>query len=317
MPKSKHAPALFELIDQKQKAPSSGRLEVPRWWKRGQQSPVDKPEQSKDEPSEPVPVPPESPVESAPEPPVAEPETAPVPKPVVFSSPQAVTILPDRPVTTVLGSLNGAAPVTDKIVTVERGRLHLSLNYVNIAVAAFVLLLVIVVSIQIGSMFAGKPDLVPLPERVEVTGSPELDEALGHVPYQAAVDVGHSPSPIAGQDTRRLPESAARPAAPSPAGDIVGRRVSGRNYVVIEGFQLQHREEAETAREWLARRGVRSTLEQTDRGRLVLISADGFSGRDDARPLLEKIKELGKQYKQEFASKAQYSFHDPFVMKEP
>ncbi len=313
MPKSKHAPALFELIDQKQKAPRTGRLELPRWWKRGQQGQVDKPDEGKVEPTEPAPAAPETPVHAVTEAPSAEPPAAAEVKPTEFHSPAALRTPTSGSAITAEETRDVSSPGSERIVRVDHGRLNFSLNYVNIAVLAFGLLVVVLISILIGSkMGGGATDTPTLPGQMETMGSLELDEAIPGTPRPQTLEVG----PRSDRETRQLPGTAERSITPPAAGGQPGR-VSGRNYVVIEGFQLQHREEAEAAREWLKSQGVLSTLERTDKGRLVLISVDGFSGESSAKPFIDKIKELGKKYKQEFAGKAQYSFHAPYVTREP
>ncbi len=313
MPKSKHAPALFELIDQKQKAPRTGRLELPRWWKRGQQSPPDKPVEGKAEPAEPVQSVPETPVQAATQ--VEQPTAAEV-KPIESCSPTETQVPVSRVGTMGVETKDIFSPGSGKILSVDRGRVNLSLNYVNIAVITFMLIVLVLVSYFIGAMGHRSAELTNLPEPLETTGSPEIDEAIGQPPQPRALSVDSSSPVKAVQETRRSPGAAERSVTPTAALAETGR-VSGRNYVVIESFQLQHRQEAETARDWLKNQGILATLDRTESGRLVLISVDGFSGKDAAEPYCKKIVELGKKYKQEFAGKAQYSFHAPYVFREP
>ncbi|MBN1492282.1 MAG: hypothetical protein JXA69_20380 [Phycisphaerae bacterium] len=297
MAKSKHAPALFEVL-RKQGESRRAVVPIPRWWKNLSQRPRT---------SEPAADSPEPEVE-APPPPAVKPV-----RPAVDDRPAGREI----PVEAAPVPRLGGSP---EIVRFTDGRLELSLNPVWVAVFVGVMILTLICSYELGRRAGAEP--------VSVAGleagpglDPELDVARiregtpdpgvldlagtqrgGQVPVRATVSGSPQPtSPVTPQPTPRVEPTQA------PANAV---RQKGLNYIVVERFHTglpavktmdDARRDAEEAQQWLDRRGLPTLVEEIRNG-YQLVTARGFKYPGE-RELCEKLQDTiigyGRLYSQE------------------
>jgi hypothetical protein len=157
--KSRRAPALFEVIEQKQLQGSSSKLVLPKWWRGNKGAtpnypPVEAPEEKPAEVGKIIKL------------------TPPVTKPVAQQSPSTVapprttpataSVSPDTSVSRPAagnGTTSVQAPTSPgggpPVVRVGGGRLQLSLNPTSVALIVVVVLLAFWVSYRVGTHFAG------------------------------------------------------------------------------------------------------------------------------------------------------------------
>jgi len=297
MSKSKHAPALFELIDSRSTRKGSDKLAVPKWFKR----------------SETQPAPPE---ESTGTDPTSESTAS---APAVRSS-AAGTGAPFHSVARSAEHTTGQADRTP-VFQLENGRLVLSLNPINASIAGGIILLVILSSFLIGqSTGSGGGDIqAPAavddiqqalkkpakPDLLKVGGNPPPDSRSGSTkdqPAQTAGQTQEKPTP--------RPERSAGPPEREP----------GINYVVIESFKQEHKKSAEHVKQWLQENyGLETTLERSgDYWRLVTVLGFDYreAGQKEAcQKFLDDLKALGDTCARELSGKglAVYRLSGPFA----
>jgi len=290
--KSKHAPALFEVIDRSKTAKTSGgKLSIPKWWKSGTTA---KPQAVPDQ------------EESVPEPP-QEYETAP-------SAPPAETL-----------AINGGdSPIdTDDeprpILCFRSGRMVISLNPVSAIVTIGVLVVLMLICYHLGGMSAPSSSGS---DNVATAGSDGLSfEDVVKQPINPSVitkQVKSSGSDGKTGNTKNKPSAEIT----LPAGTTAepGKRIPGLMYVMLESFgekDLDRRNQAEQAMNWLSKeKNIETTLEPQG-NRLALIGTTGYKTRKEAERYRDVIISVGREYKKKFgAAKARYDFHDPFIFTE-
>lgn len=351
MPKSKYAPALFEVINRTEQAKKEGGLSLPKWWK-GRSGAGSTTEKGTDasgvsEAETPAATPPAAEsagptAASSASPPAAAPVSsepaatgpAPAPAPAPASAPAAA----EKPVRVIPAAPRPKAPVTaddgepPPLFRLGEGRLELSLNAVNACVAGGVLLLALFVSYELGK-FRGAPSPAAV-ERTETADTQdELAEILAEPPQRevlgarggarapTAPDRGGAarPAPVTETPAPR-PEQPAAPRAPA-AGEETAWPTVGLNYVILARYAREDVEEARHAQAWLAGRNVATRLRESGNHHL-LMTAEGFDygnrvEQERCLRLRDHIIALGREYRDEFRGQRviRYTFHDPEIRR--
>ncbi|MHC4442318.1 MAG: hypothetical protein ACYTF1_22755 [Planctomycetota bacterium] len=292
MAKSKYAPALFEVIDSGKESTAPGsKLAVPAWMKG------DKPAQA-DEKSEPA-------QEAAVQEPVEETD-----QPASQSAPEATVEAPP------IAIIDEARPM----LRFRHGRLEISLNPVSSLVVAGVVVLLLVVSYQLGSMRGQQ--VTDMPQAgLASPGADSIEEALNQKPN--ANVLGGDPRNLIGSRNAKRDNGRHRTGSlimPKGNGSDItaqtGKRIPGMIYVILESFKAEDYKQAEHAQTWLSdKKNVMTTLEKRGQ-RWALYSTDGFSEKKWATDYRNKVILMGKQYKSEFAGKVAYNFRDPQIITE-
>lgn len=292
MAKSKYAPALYEVINQKKDSTPTGRLKPPKWWKSGKEMPAKKAEAQTSELTTPEPAVPE---------PAAKPQTAaPTPKASVPSIPPE-----DRP----------AHPT---ILRVGSGRLEISLNPVNTIVVVGVLLLALFSSYQIGRGVSNIAAPVAAGNLADNSGD-EIEQALAQMPNAKVLDVGSKRSARdrtaspgrtspAGIAPKQSPAAAEIPAGPQP----------GLNYVILDSYKLDHKPSADYVQRWLERKYGLATMLQKRGKYWQLVCLNGFDyskpgEKEQCLKFCKDIQSLGDECKKELikADLVVYKFARP------
>lgn len=288
MAKSKQSPALYELIA-KQGA-------------RGK-SPFDRP------------LPPNATAKPMQEPdaePEYEPAPAPEPEPEVVAVPEPVAVEPP-PVVVEAAPAPAPAPAHPEPRpqasegSVRAGRFWR--DPVNVAALATLLA---VIAIAAGfarsrgwwgsTATASGPGSIA--EVMQGPAHPEVMKILGVVPEgqrrTAPADSDDADSGKAG----KLSTAAAPANEPKRLVDDVGRTV-GLNYIIIESFKSDARDDAETSLKFLAQNGISATMERSGSG-WIIVSRDGYKFSDPKLDALtRRIIKLGEQY---FKQGGRYKF---------
>lgn len=312
MAKRKQSPALFELINKNQQQDNdTGKLALPKWWKNESAQPAEAEKKT----ASPQPAPPRKEQPKA---------TSPV------SSPSAGTngTGESGPSGSKFSPWGQPADGDGPSLRVQAGKVTISLNALTLAVVAVVLILAIIITFQLGrSTGPDEGDTVvenndvPIEENIDnpdrsVNGVLNLNE-----PNASVLNVDGQPSaakakPMAGMTPDVAPDNNNPP--PSAPAQKANGRIVGHNYVWVETYHKDHRKQAEHAQQWLASKGVFTTLERLkESGRWVLITEKGFEDRDKADAYAQYIQGLGKQYVDKYGPvKVQYHIKEPYVRKE-
>lgn len=304
MAKSKHSPALFELIGQKTSPNADPKLAVPKWFRS--------------EPSKPTP-------EPKPEP-AREPSRTERPALQAASppSPPKPAVVPPRPTSP---APSEGADESRPILQVRSGRLEISLNTVNAAVAAGVALLVIFSSFMIGQG-VGRSSA---PARTPMASAPDdaIETALAQPADSSILDVGSEKATLMG----RLPPhpgiaqvAKESPAAVKPPSSGEGPPPGGwnrsLNYIVIQTFKQADRPAAEFIQRWLSKEYELETRLVSEGRNWVLITASGFDFSDPAERqasdhFITELKSLGDSCARELtrAGLPVYRLNAPFAKR--
>lgn len=304
MARSKHSPALYEVIDRSSAVKKSATLKVPRWWRQDHHGSAEAPgAEDREKPATPS----------------NQGGTVPYLK--------AVTHV-DEPDTSGDGRAGGS------VVRVEGGRVRFSMNMASTAMVVGGVVLAVLASYQLGATIHGNRSATAGGEQA---GS--LDAVLKSPVNPDALEVG--PTPLV---MTHKPSSPSKPVTPSkpavtsktPAGAAPAQqpaagvsknespdkaeRLSGLNYVILETFKATDYEEAVHAQTWLAESQKLATTLERQGDRLQLISAEGFDytkpdGKDRCAKYCERVQALGKLYKKQFGAKARYTFLSPVPKK--
>jgi len=300
--KSKYAPALFEVIDTGKSEKTSGKLALPKWWKSKQDAPqieVEKPESAIDSSEEmPTEVQPSSTLETE----LSEIVTPEQPDPVVSET--SPTAPPDEE----------TSPMERPIITLDSGRLEISLNPVSSFITVCVLVLALVASYQFGKMAAPIESGYESVQTAD-TSTGGLDDVINQRPNADVLNLGsknNSSNQVAGGQNHVRANNKSSEGTSTGTDDDT--RIPGKIYVVIESFKPEHYENAVHAQTWLAEnKNVMTSLEKKG-DRWVLISTKGFDRKKDAEPFVNGIKVLGKEYKQTFGGKVLHDFRGPYTI---
>jgi hypothetical protein len=204
---------------------------------------------------------------------------------------------------------------------IRGGRVELSLSPVSAAIVVGVAFLAVFTSYQLGSGLQPAAPVGPLAG----TGSDQPVDAGERVSRTGTTDA--APPRLSSVKTttpRKVERRRNVPLTKLPALSNLepARRVAGLNYVILESFQVAHRDDAVHAQDWFAQtQGIRTTLEKSGQ-RWLLIGTEGFDygkAGEKARcqRYCETIKALGKAYRREFAGQytIRYFFQSPMVKK--
>lgn len=334
MPKSKYAPALFEVMDSGKDQKSASRLHVPNWWGRGKrEKPADSPESGTPETAAAAPSAPEGaePVTRPHVSPSSSPDAAVSARPAVEPIQAAPAVEepkpPVRPMTAAPeGTEGGDRP---PILRVEEGRVELSLTSINALVGAGILLLLIFVAFQLGQLRTGSDPVAvntgePTPELEELQKGPQQPGVLQPPPPPVESSqgsaTGGSRAVAPGATNSGNPAETPGQATPETSGGQADTRTAGLNYVYVESFKPEHKQYAEHAQAWLRTKNVETLLLRADNGWWQLVSNQGYdSARTGelrrAEEQREAIKSLGREYKQEYGTRVLYNFRDPAIRK--
>ncbi len=297
MSKSKHAPALFELIDSRSTRKGSDKLAVPKWFKRSEAQPAPPPEST------------------APDPASEEAAAA----PAVRSS-AACDGMPPGPAPRTVENTTGQANRAP-IFQFEDGRLLLSLNPINASIAGGIILLVILSSFLIGQSTGSSGRDVQAPAAVD-----DIQHALKQPAKPDLLKVGGNPPPDVRSSSTK--DQSAQTAGqtqekPTPRPERTAgtpEREPGINYVVIESFKQEHKKSAEHVRQWLQENyGLETTMERSgDYWRLVTVLGFDYreAGQKEAcQKFLNDLKALGDTCARELSGKglAVYRLSGPFA----
>ncbi len=283
MPKSKRAPALFELIGSRGEGKNANPLAVPKWLKAAPQ-PGSKPSTQR--------------------------EPAPAPRPPAARKSDAGEDVP--------------------AVTVNTGRIQLSLNPTTVIVAAGVLsialLCVYLVGRGIGTKTGGPAQLAGGTERVDTVASALNQPADGQVldlPQHTTPLIGSRSSARTETSSPAMPDrakvekaTAAPAAAAGPARSPAAG--GGPNHIVIERFKAEDRKSAEHVQKWLADSGLETYLTTDANNRIWLVTVEGYDledpeQKDYCNRLVQALKGAGESCRQELLKNSL----TPYLLKGP
>ena len=288
MPKSKRAPALFELIPTRANGKAEDKLALPKWFKTAPAAQ----ERPRAEGVSSARVGAAADASSRSAAPVKEAKASPPAPP--------------------------AKPAPDggdsRAVRIRSGRLELSLNPANAVVVGGVLVLVLVFTYLLGQAAASRSK-----PTIQLAGGPAAVDDVRHTLHQPASGQGVEPirvTPLMGTRSGAAPE--AKPSAGTgevKSDPAAGGRASdgpvgagGPNRIVIESFKAAEEDikAARHVRDWLATHyGLRAELRQFG-DRIWLVTQDGFDleqpGQKEAmHKMIEDLKSLGGACARELA----------------
>ncbi len=276
MSKSKHGPALFEVIRTEPRPADAVRPSLPKWWQDGKPSA----DAVTDAPATDVPVQPSDPGDSTP--------TADRP-----DSPPSATSLTAAP----LFELRG-------------GQARLSFTAISGAVVLFGLLVVLTVTYGLGSRAGRKVGMEEgwnaHEKAMAVAVQDEIDAARARqVNPDVFQGVGRSPITFAPAD------GAAAAAKDDPAEPLVASRrteqtggpiwIKGNTYIAVQHFQ-EARDDALKAQRFLKDNGIETDIvEIGKRGKFSLMTTKGFNTDDPTQKALldqywKRIQQIGQAY---------------------
>ncbi|MBI4717058.1 MAG: hypothetical protein HY763_04580 [Planctomycetes bacterium] len=269
MPKTKHGPALFELLDRKRQD-AARVLRVPRWWSGargarpagGGKAAGESPEAGTDR----------------------------ILKLTPGGSPETPDARGERP---------EHRAEHEPLLEVDGRRIRLSFTSLTAAVAVFLGLMVLVAAYALGSrsgMRAGmQAALLQEPSQAEGVKD-EVQEARSQPPATHLVGTLLDP-PTA---TKSPPAEPAAAASPSRAGNQpIWTR--GLTYILAQEFAGQNVEAADRAQAFLAEHGIASTVVRSRGGAVHLMVTQGFDTKDpkqkeSGEQLLQKLRAVGAKY---------------------
>ncbi len=211
-------------------------------------------------------------------------------------------------------------PGPPPLVAIDEGYIRLALNSRAAGVAAFVLLLAMTVAFAAGQWLGRQSGLADGHKEgrlsVQRAARDQIEQARRSEPVRGLFDgVGESPvrtgpavltakRPVAAKQTVEKTPTAAAPVW-----------IKGYTYVVVQVFRGNAREDAEKAREYLARHGIEAKIMgAADKG-FRLIATKGFDRSDNTQHVLadrfiERIRALGQEY---FKSGGRYELEGYFA----
>jgi len=302
--KSKHSPALFELIDKRANGKGSEKLAVPTWFRPSQSAApgAGAPESATtaDRPQQP----------QAPE--MQGPSPAPVaPEPTGAAGSVASPAELPRP-------MDEHPPM----LRVRSGRIELSLNPVNAAVVAGVLLLILFSSYRLGQIIGDKG--ASNAQALSPGRTDDIQQALLRPPDPGVLNVRNHTTPLMQQrisDRQGRPSAPKAGASPPAAGSSSAGPKAIINYVTVESFSLDHRKSAEYVQKWLAKRALETRLQRSG-NRWQLVTTLGFNvnkadhkvARDQ---LIEDLKSHGPACAEELRRQGlpEYWLKTPFAAR--
>lgn len=304
MPKSKHAPALFELIGNKGDKKAADKLALPKWLKTTPQ--------------------PEQPTPSQALGPSIQPESQAAPPPSLRQETpdNAGRMTPIKAFALTFGSGNpvdsAPPPASDEpepIARVRSGRIQLSLNPTNAVLICGGLIIALFCFYLVGRGFATR-NADPVQVAGGGTAADDLQAALGRPANGQVLEPPRNGTPLMALPPAVRPESGQpsdKPTAPkaaAPASVIPDSSApsGGPNRIVIESFKVEHQKSAEHVRQWLLDNyGLKTELKPAG-DRIWLVTAEGLDlekpGQKEYRDkLIADLKSLGESCARELAGK--------------
>lgn len=283
MAKGKQSPALFEVVHGKKHFDKSATvLRTPNWWFKGRhRGPI-------------------APVMDAGDPPAftdeADPTLRGLPSPTADRQPELRTdpapadyeSAVDEPAAFVMPRPRRRNSAFHVAVDRDRQELFLRVRYTAAIVAGFALVVVIALA-YIGGRHIGRgPATALATQSSEEIGSGPVEKGVLDVrtrsgavaavaaprPDTGAGGVSAQPAPLRPNQATVVPYAAAPapgrqegPSTPTKPPDYEnGRRIVGKQYVVIQAYPPDNRKEADEARDFLLKNNVSCTVEKTLRG---------------------------------------------------
>ena len=285
MPKSKRAPALFELINTRTNGKTS-KLAIPKWFKTTSSAPQP---------------------EEAPSPEPDEPSAPAAPAPVAAPPPAHPAAAATRPASPPSPTGQDSTPSHSPVLKIRGTRLELSLNLANVVIATGALVLVVLGSYLIGQGIGAKSKPGKDLQLADSTATDDVRRALDQPDNVKVLEPPSRNAKLMGsRTTAEPPQSPAATAAPSAQSPESPAASRGPNRIVVESFKLEHQKSAEHVRDWLASNyGLRTELQHAGDS-VWLVTLDGFDlnkpgDKEALAKRVEDIKSLGGACARELA----------------
>jgi hypothetical protein len=343
MAKSKHSPALFEVVHGKKRFDRSASvLRTPNWWfkgrHRGPAAPAVEPAERPAFADENDPTLRGIPSPSAAPAPAALPEPEPEPEAVLAEYESA---LKDPTTVAVARPRRGAA--FQFTIDRDRQELYLRVRYTAAIVAGFALVVVIALAYLGGRHMARGPSATLASQSSEEIAAGPIEKGVldvgtrsGASTFAASSNPGlgvggisAQPAPLRTNDASLVPNpnnapprqtGPSTPAAPPkqpPADFENGRRIVGKQYVVIQSYAGDQQKLAEEARDFLIRNGVPCTVEKGVAGWPpawhTVVGTQGFDRASG--PQYEAYREKVIGIGRDFAGKSAWKQFDPRAIR--
>jgi hypothetical protein len=343
MAKGKSSPALFEVVHGKKRFDRSASvLRTPNWWFKGRHR----------GPAAPAVEPAERPAFADENDPtlrgIPSPTAAPAPAAPLESEPEPEAVLAEYesalndPTTVAVARPRRGAAFQ---VTIDRDRqeLYLRVRYTAAIVAGFALVVVIALAYLGGRHMARGPSAALASQSSEEIAAGPIEKGVLDVgtrsgassfasssPGLGAGSVSAQPAPARNNEASLAPNNTATqpprqsgpstPAAPpkQPPPDFQnGRRIVGKQYVVIQSYAGDQQKLVEEARDYLTRNGVPCTVEKGVAGWPpawhTVVGTQGFDRASGPQyeTYREKVIAIGK----DFAGKSAWKQFDPRAIR--
>ena len=335
MAKGKSSPALFEVVHGKKRFDKSATvLRTPNWWFKGRhRGPA-----SNVDPTDVAPFDEEA---AANDPtlrglpsPTADPVPERLPEPAHYES--AVADEPD-PVSAVHPRRGGPFHL---VLDRDRHELYLRVRYTTAIVAGFALVVVVALAYVTGRQFGRGPSAALASQSTEEVAAGPIERGVMDVGRGsgasaatgggANASVGIGPGGVSAQPAPPRPAEASivRPGTSTPtrpAGPAVepktfvdnGRRVIGRQYVIIQSYPPDKKKLAEEGCDYLVKSGIPCTVEKAPPGwPQTWFSIVGTTGFDKASgPAYDDYMTDVMRVSEKYAGQSRFNKFDPMPVK--
>jgi hypothetical protein len=303
MPKSKHAPALFELIGNHGEKKAADKLALPKWLKTA-------PQQDLRISTEPPPADQPIPIRAAGAPATRTPEND-------AGTQSASAAFGPSKSNTHSGKPAGPNDDSEPVARVRSGRLELSLKPTNVVLIGGGIVIALMCFYFVGRGLAGKSTKPVQVAGNTATADDDVKAALAQPANGQILDLSRpattlmAPRPPAKAETDRTADKPHNEKAGTPPAATPGEAAApsgGPNRIVIESFKVEHQKSAEHVRKWLLDNyGLKTELKPAG-DRIWLVTAEGIDlekpGQREYRDkLIEDLKSLGESCARELAGK--------------
>lgn len=324
MAKGKHSPALFEVVHGKRHFDKSATvLRTPNWWFKGRHRGPAAPAAEVGDP--PAFADEADPTQAALPPPDREREPATADYESALDDPTSFAMPHPR---------RRGAPF-QVVVDRDRQELFLRVRFTTAIVAGFALLVVIALSYVTGRQLGRGPSMAMATQSSEEVAAGPVEKGVldvgnrggtsGIAPSGAGIGAGGisaQPAPArTAEPLVAVPAAAAAsagrqagaPAAPKSADFENGRRIVGKQYVVIQAYAGDQKRLAEEARDFLLKNGVSCTVEKGVKGWPSewnsVVSTQGFDRASG--PQYDTYISTATRIGEAFAGKSAWKRFDP------
>jgi hypothetical protein len=331
MAKGKHSPALFEVVHGKKHFDNSASiLRTPTWWFKGRhRGPV-------------------VPVTDVTEPPAFEDESDPtlrgLPSPTAQPEPESITAeyesSREDPTIFAMSQPRGKSSPFQVVIDRDRHELFVRVRYTTAIVAGFAVLVVVGLAYITGrSMGRGPSTALATHTSEEVAAGPvekgvldvggrtsTTSTAMTTRPGAAIGGVSAQPAPSRITEASTGGGSVSAQPAGGPGGPAVppkpadyenGKRIVGRQYVVIQAYAGNQRALADEARDLLIKNGVSCTVEQSVTGWPstwhCVVTTQGFDRASG--PQYEALFSQAVKVGEAFAGKSAWKRFEPAAVR--